>query len=138
MEEKLEYNFRGLGVLALCALLFAVAIWRFEGKTVPANGTAKGGEAPIYCIASGGKLAAVIPDAVWETEDAGKILEILETYQAKATFFVTEDWAENHPEEIRKMRQAGHELGEGSVVFCQGGNLERLVKELKEKGIVED
>jgi len=37
MEERLEYNYRGLGVLTLCVLLFAVGIWRFGGGTAPVS-----------------------------------------------------------------------------------------------------
>lgn len=39
MEERLEYNYRGLGVLTLCVLLFAVGIWRFGGGTAPVSST---------------------------------------------------------------------------------------------------
>ena len=43
-----------------------------------------------------------------ETEE---ILKILDQYQVKATFFVTGEEAQSHPERYREIEEAGHTLG---------------------------
>ncbi len=55
---------------------------------------------------------------VWLTIDDGpdpadtpRILELLRAHEAKATFFVIGKNAETHPELVRAIRDAGHEIG---------------------------
>ena len=57
-------------------------------------------------------------DEVWLTfddgpdgEDTDGILEILEGTEAKATFFVVGSRVDRFPEEVRAIREAGHQLG---------------------------
>src|SRR5882757_522117 len=47
------------------------------------------------------------PHAVFTAE----VLEILERYGAKATFFLIGERAERHPELVERIRAAGHEIG---------------------------
>lgn len=114
MEEKLEYNFRGLGVLTLCVLLFAVGIWRFGGRAMPASGTAGNRELPIYCVGTDKKQVALTFDAAWGNEDTGELLDILKAYNVKATFFMTGGWVEKYPEDVKRILAEGHDLGNHS------------------------
>ena len=43
---------------------------------------------PIYCVETNEKKVAVTFDAAWGSEDTDEIIDILNTYNAKATFFV--------------------------------------------------
>jgi peptidoglycan-N-acetylglucosamine deacetylase len=45
------------------------------------------------------------------SESANRILELLDKYNVKATFFVVGEVAEKNPELIRKIREKGHEIG---------------------------
>ena len=114
MEEKLEYNLRGLGVLTLCALLFAVGVWRFGGGSTPASNMTGARELPIYCVGTDKNQVALTFDAAWGNEDTQKILDILEKYGVKATFFMTGGWVESYPEDVKRILAAGHDLGNHS------------------------
>ena len=114
MEEKLEYNFRGLGVLTLCVLLFAVGIWRFGGRAMPASSTGGNRELPIYCVETDKKQVALTFDAAWGNEDTGEILDILKAYHVKAAFFMTGGWVEKYPEDVKRILAEGHDLGNHS------------------------
>lgn len=114
MEEKLEYHFRGLGVLTLCVLLFAVGIWRFGGGAAPVSGTVSSRKLPIYCVQTDEKQAALTFDAAWGNEDTRKILDILKKYNVKATFFMTGGWVEKYPEDVKQILAEGHDLGNHS------------------------
>lgn len=47
----------------------------------------------------------------WGEEKALKILDQLEKDQVQATFFVSGEWAERHPEILSKISEGQHELG---------------------------
>lgn len=126
MEEKLEYRFRGLGVLTLCALLFAMGIWRFEGGAAPVSSMTGNRQLPIYCVETDKKQVALTFDAAWGNEDTRKILEILKKYQVKATFFMTGGWVEKYPEDVKQILSEGHDLGNHSQ---NHKNMSRLTDE---------
>ena len=47
----------------------------------------------------------------WGNEETQKILDILEKYNIKATFFVTGEWVRKYPKDVKKIAEAGHDLG---------------------------
>ncbi|WP_010529095.1 polysaccharide deacetylase family sporulation protein PdaB [Lentibacillus jeotgali] len=47
----------------------------------------------------------------WGEEKVHDILEKLEQHQVQATFFVSGEWAERHPEILEKITEQEHELG---------------------------
>lgn len=47
----------------------------------------------------------------WGEEKVYDILKQLEQHQATATFFVSGEWAERHPDIINKIKEGKHELG---------------------------
>lgn len=57
------------------------------------------------------KTAALTFDCSLSDQYTGEILGILSSYHVKATFFVTGAWAENHPESLTAIYEAGHEIG---------------------------
>ncbi|MDO5426096.1 MAG: polysaccharide deacetylase family protein [Eubacteriales bacterium] len=111
--EKVHY-FRGMGVLALCALLVLTGIWRFGARTVTVSSRVGDRELPIYCVQTEKSQVALSFDAAWGNEDTEKILEILEKYNVKVTFFMTGGWVEAYPEDVKKIYAAGHDLGNHS------------------------
>ena len=46
----------------------------------------------------------------WGNEDTQTLIDILERYHVKATFFVVGDWVEKYPESVRALAEAGHEV----------------------------
>ena len=46
----------------------------------------------------------------WGNEDTQELIDILDQYNVKATFFVVGDWVEKYPESVKALSDAGHEV----------------------------
>ncbi len=66
---------------------------------------------PIYYVDTPEKKAAFSFDASWGAEHTARILEILQENEIKTTFFLTGFWVEEHPDFVRQIATAGHEIG---------------------------
>ena len=53
-------------------------------------------------------------DCAWNDDDIDSILDTLDKYNCKATFFVVGDWAEKYSESLKKIYDRGHEIGNHS------------------------
>lgn len=67
---------------------------------------------PIYSVETPGdtKQVAISFDAAWGNEDTEALLEILNSYEVQATFFVVGDWVEKYPESVKALSDAGHDV----------------------------
>lgn len=66
---------------------------------------------PIYCVETDGeKRCAISFDAAWGADNTQKILDVLETYDVPATFFVVGNWADDYPDAMQAIVDAGHEI----------------------------
>lgn len=66
---------------------------------------------PIYCVDKGDeKVASISFDAAWGNEDTEQLINILDKYNVKATFFVVGDWVDKYPESVKQLSDAGHEV----------------------------
>ena len=65
---------------------------------------------PIYCVEQTQKVCSISFDAAWGNEDTQTLIDILERYGVKATFFVVGDWVEKYPESVQALHDAGHEV----------------------------
>lgn len=75
----------------------------------------------LYRVRTREALVALSFDDGPHAEFTPQVLEILERYGAKATFFLIGERAERHPELVERIRTAGHEIGnhywrDGSVL----------------------
>ena len=101
----------GKGILAaiLCfALLSAVYCLIIEpGGDVMA--AARKRELPIYNVARDDKVVAISFDAAWGNANTAKLLDILDEYDIKTTFFLVGTWVEKYPELVQEIVSRGHE-----------------------------
>lgn len=74
----------------------------------------KNRELPIYCVQTDKPLVALSFDAAWGNESTGKILDILDKYEIKTTFFMTGTWVEAYPDDVKLIASKGHDLGNHS------------------------
>ena len=65
---------------------------------------------PIYCVQRDQKMISISFDAAWGNEDTQQLIDILEQYQVKATFFVVGQWVDKYPESVKALADAGHEV----------------------------
>jgi len=65
---------------------------------------------PIYSVQTDEKVVAITFDAAWGADDTDILLEILEEYDARATFFICGYWFEQFPNDVKKFHAAGHDI----------------------------
>jgi len=63
---------------------------------------------PIYSVARDDKCVALTFDAAWGNEDTQTLIDILGSYNVKATFFVVGEWVDKYPESVKALSDAGH------------------------------
>ncbi|MDL2274423.1 polysaccharide deacetylase family protein [Oscillospiraceae bacterium OttesenSCG-928-G22] len=99
-------------VLVLAVLvLSAVVILAVFGNPAIVGAAAAKRQLPIYSVETDGeKRMSISFDAAWGNEDTGQLIEILDRYGIKATFFVVGDWVDKYPESVRQLHDAGHEV----------------------------
>ena len=73
-----------------------------------------GREIPIYSVERDDNKIALTFDCAWGDEDVGAVLKTLDEYGCKATFFVTGEWASRCGASLKKIADAGHEIGNHS------------------------
>ncbi len=66
---------------------------------------------PIYSVETNSNKVGISFDAAWGADKTEKIIEILQDRNVKATFFLVGFWAEEHPELVKKIDEAGFEIG---------------------------
>ena len=69
---------------------------------------------PIYNVDTTENKVAVTFNCAVGNSDIDEILTILGNYNTKATFFLLGSWADTYPEEVQKIFDAGHEIGNHS------------------------
>ena len=89
---------------------------------------------PIYSVERGDNKIALTFDVAWENSNTQQLIDILDEYNAEATFFVTGDWCDRYPEDVKKFYDAGHEIQNHSDQHphVEGINVNELISDTKE------
>lgn len=69
---------------------------------------------PIYSVKTDEKKVALSFDAAWGADDTDSLLATLEKHHVKATFFLVGDWVRKYPEQVKRIAEAGHDIGNHS------------------------
>lgn len=72
-------------------------------------------ELPVYSVSREDKRIALTIDAAWEDDKTPFILETLDKYDIKATFFLCGFWVNDYPDMVKAIADAGHEIGNHSM-----------------------
>ena len=110
MQEKLKKKLKFWAIIGILILIACVGV----SKIVSVNNTVNGRELPIYSVETEEKKVALSFDAAWGNEDTQTILDILKEKNIKVTFFMTGEWVEKYPEDVKKICEAGHDLANHS------------------------
>lgn len=110
MTEKLKQKLKMWAVCGVLILAAGVGV----SKTVSVTNTVNGKELPIYSVETEEKKVALSFDAAWGNEDTQQILDILKEHNIHVTFFMTGGWVEDFPDDVKKIKEAGHDLGNHS------------------------
>lgn len=89
--------------------------------------------APIYQGDASKKAIALVFNVDWGEEYLPRILDLLAQGKARATFFFTGQWADKFPELVKKVADAGHEIGNHGYAHLHVNNLkpEEIKRDIK-------
>lgn len=93
------------GVLALVLVVVAVVCF------YPTAAHVSGLEDRVHYRGTSGDGVSLMFNVYWGTQEVEGILEALAEYDAKATFFIGGSWADDNIACVRKIVEAGHEVG---------------------------
>jgi len=119
---------------ATVLLLGAVFMAHMSMRAAPAVMTAaKQRELPVYNVDTEDKVLSISFDAAWGRANTEEILNILDRYDVKTTFFLVGFWAEKHPDLVRELVARGHEIGNHSATHPHMASLSRaqIAEELR-------
>ena len=122
--------------MAVAALMLAGLMgvhYRASGSVLPTSGAASDRTLPIYCVQTDEPKIALTFDAAWGNQDTQKIMDILKKHDIKVTFFMTGGWVDAYPDDVKMIREAGHDLGNHSQ---NHKNMSQLSDSEKEKELM--
>lgn len=122
-------------ILEGAAICIAIALFLTLGLSFLGFNTVFGEvkRLPIYSVDTAEKKIAISFDAAWGNEHTKPILDILDEYGVKTTFFLVEFWVDEYPDDVKEIYARGHQLGNHSSTHPDMSKLsvEDMVKELK-------
>ena len=102
----LEHKYLTLAAGAFLSLaIFATAMFPAAVSTAATER-----QLPIYCVNRDQKVCSVSFDAAWGDASTQSLVDILNQYNVKATFFVIGNWAEQYPEDVKMLHENGMEV----------------------------
>ena len=112
---KLFWIFNGARLkqyfVILVAAIFAIGIAYVEKQNI-AVFTVGAGPAAIYKVETDQKKLALTFDISWGDQRINPILDILEKEGVKkATFFLSAEWSQGHPDIVKRIDKLGYEIG---------------------------
>lgn len=89
---------------------------------------------PIYGVNRADNKISVTFDCAWENSNTDTLLAVLKEANATATFFVTGEFCDKYPEDVKKIYDAGHEIGNHSDKHphMDGINVNDLISDTRE------
>lgn len=121
-----------VSIFTVIVLFFAASNFAFSPEeTVEVSSTEK--LLPIYKVKTEEKNVALTMNCAWNADDIDKILEVLDNNEVKITFFMVGDWIDKFPEYVKKINEAGHEIGSHSNTHPHVNNLtyEKNIEEIE-------
>lgn len=102
-----------------------------KAKVIPTSAVEK--NLPIYNVQTEEKKLAFTMNCAWNADDIDQILEVLKNNDVKITFFMVGEWIDKYPDEVKKIYEAGHEIGSHSNTHPHVNNLssEKNLEEIK-------
>lgn len=87
---------------------------------------------PIYSVETDEKKVAISFDAAWGADDTDQLLQILDDNDVKTTFFLCGYWIDDYTDEVKKISELGHEIGNHGDNHAHGAqlNLEKNKQEI--------
>ncbi|MFC7061864.1 polysaccharide deacetylase family sporulation protein PdaB [Halobacillus seohaensis] len=98
------------GVIVVIALFCAILMWVGQRGQISVFSN----EGDPRALSQGSDehpLISLTFNISWGNNKVHDILKVLEAHEAKATFFLGGEWAERHPDIVKKIHEGNHEIG---------------------------
>ncbi|MDO5009188.1 MAG: polysaccharide deacetylase family protein [Intestinibacter bartlettii] len=93
-----------LGLVLIFSLVYCIKIFLNEQNA----------DIPIYRVDTKKKEIALTFDISYNERNIDEILDVLDKYNVKATFFVVGNWVDKNQDVVKKIYDRGHEIGNHS------------------------
>ena len=103
-----------LRLFVFCCTLFFLSVLVLSPPAIQTV-SSESRRLPIYSVDTNQQAVAISFDASWGAEHTLDILDTLDAYNVKATFFLVNIWVEEYPDMAREIAARGHEIGLHSV-----------------------
>lgn len=119
--------------LIILAVFVGIAIGIASILTAVNTGAAES-RLPIYSVERGDNKIALTFDCAWGNSNTDELLKILSNADVRATFFVTGEFCDKYPDDVRKFFEAGHEIANHSDKHphIKGININDFINDTKE------
>ena len=117
-------NLISIGFCLLIGILAGTIAITSTVKAVQTAATPR--EIPIYFVDTDKKQVSISFDAAWGNEQTETLLDILDKYKVKTTFFLVGEWVDKYPESVKEIAKR-YALSESNVSMT----LSRTRKKLK-------
>ena len=116
--------------LVCCGIMAVISLFSTKAYAVFYSGSFK--KLPIYYVKTEEKKIAISFDCAWGVDYTDKLLETMKAENVRCTFFAVEFWSAKYPEYLKKIAEAGHEIGTHSSTHPYMSKLDKsaIVKEL--------
>lgn len=94
----------------------------------------KSRELPVYGVGREDNRIALTIDAAWDADKTPFILDTLDKYNVKATFFLCGVWVKQYPDYVKEIAKRGHEIGNHSLTHPHMSRMDAIAvqKELSD------
>ncbi len=101
---------RAISAITNCILVLVLAL---VGTVcfLPSAKSVSGVEGEVYYKGTSKDGVSLMFNVYWGTEEVYGILDVLDEYEAKATFFIGGSWADDNTDCVKEIAVRGHELG---------------------------
>lgn len=131
-----KHNFLFRIIIVFFLIVISIAHTSIKTNTNMVGVFSNKKELPIYSVDTKENKLAISFDAAWGDDFTLEILDILDKYHVKSTFFLVGFWVDKYPEHVKEIQKRGHEVGNHSTNHPYMSKLteEEIIKELKTTG----
>lgn len=132
--NKNDITIRLLVLLCIALIIFVYVSVKTTENIASVFSTAK--ELPIYSVERSDKKIALSFDAAWGDEYTQDILDTLDKYKVKSTFFLVGFWVDKYPHQVKEIAKRGHEVQNHSTTHpnMTGLSPEKMAEEINITG----
>lgn len=112
LTRRLTVPVRTVALLGVLALLCACYLGPLNQEAATVLAVKR--ELPVYSVETDDNVIAISFDASWGGSQTMEILDILDRYGIKTTFFLVGIWVDKYPELVKEISARGHEIGNHS------------------------